>query len=147
MNNDQDNPYITALPEVQSIVENAEEQRILVTDADGTSYLISRTQELIILNPGTGERQFLKTQQLIRTQDGRIILNPGKEPLYACNNCNRKLLTQQSIKFCQSCQTTECLNCIRTIQDPNGQPIYLCQTCFKNSRMKRIIQWIFTIRP
>jgi hypothetical protein len=137
-----DNPYLNP-PATGTMAENSDEQCVVVQDVDGTQHIIAMAREIVVLDPTTGERAFKKVQYLVRTHDGRLILNPTKEQLYACPTCNRKILTQHAVRFCQACQDIECMHCIKIVPDANGQPQYLCQSCYGKTRLKRIIQWLF----
>jgi len=145
--NDQNNPYLSQQASVQSapVVESSDEQRMIIADQDGERHLVGVVQEVVLLNPATGERRFIRSQYLIRSEDGRLMLNPGKEQIYNCSTCGRKGLTQFSIHFCV-CQTVHCLNCIHELQDEQGNPLYFCKPCFRKERIRRFFRWLFSIR-
>ncbi|HPR63694.1 MAG TPA: hypothetical protein PK014_05675 [Thermoanaerobaculia bacterium] len=148
------NPYLDLEEDRQdqrSLVETVEEERVVVVDQSGIEQILGVQYQYIVIDPMTGQRRLVKTKRLLRSGDGRLIHQPDSEVLYDCARCSRRTLTASSVRFCSECQSVVCLDCAKSIQDPD-ETLHLCGTCFQKTRGKRIlsklrrfIEWVTTI--
>jgi hypothetical protein len=137
------NPYVQPLASVPPApaVESSEEEHFIVRDPDGTAHVIGTQRETVILDPTTGERHFIKTRELMRSSDNRLLLNPGEDQVFRCDECGAQSVSHYSVKICAGCFLPRHAACMHALDEQT----YLCKACFKHYRLRRFIQWIFSL--
>jgi len=125
-------------PNQALFVENQEHTIAAITDTlNGNKRSFTVKQEVILLNPTTGERAFQTTLGLQRAIDGRL-QTPDQSVL--CRDCGRGPYAQPAIAYCTDCQCTigkQC--CVKDQNDP------CCKSCRKKRFWRRVWQWVTSI--
>ena len=120
------------------LLENQEHTIASIKDTvTGTTTSFPVKQELILLNPSTGERGFQTTVGLERGIDGRL-LTP--EASLVCRECGRGPYAGPGIAYCNDCQTTIGRQCC--VKD---QALPVCKSCRRKRFWRRAGEWLTSI--
>ena len=143
MPNREENPYLPrpVTTEQEEVVESSEEEHIQVRDNNGVLHSIGTVREVVLYNPATGQRHFLKTTEYVRSSDDRLILEPGHDQLFQCSECKEENVSHYSIAYCALCSIPAHVSCLHPINETQR----LCTKCSKALFWKRLKAWFFSL--
>jgi hypothetical protein len=122
-------------------IRNDDLQQTLISDpADDATYRVGAQIERALIDPTTGGRRSARSVNLLRTDDGWLIADPTREPIYACRACHRHPLSARAVRACSRCQSIVCASCARSF---DNQPY--CPPCGAGEERSRRWRFLFSI--
>ena len=119
------------MPDPTSVLEQESRTVQEIFDAaDGTITASTTDAELVLLDPTTGRKLFLRRNAKIRTADGTIA--PITETL-VCRSCNAIISTHASTR-CTHCRAITCVSCGGQLQE--------CKDCKHAQWWPRFWLWL-----
>jgi hypothetical protein len=116
-------------------IEATETQQELITDAvSGESVLAGEVGTRVVVD-ALGGRTVIGAKRHVRNEEGRIVTDPAAT--YACR-CGKRLLTKESVSFCETCQIPACRTHLTTADDGLTQ-MRVCGPCFERGKWQRAI--------